>query len=424
MGTAWPQKYHSSRGHASAAATTTTVLAQKNKNNKTALSPVVVVAPSLTPLTPLPRLDYDYGDFLAEDDWDSGTADAASATQHGFATTTTTKIAATAAAVPSVGPAGHSRGRRRRCRSVENDRNPAAVSPVTAGLWRQQQQLSAAHWRPTDAGEDVDDRGSIKASATAATTTTKTTTTMNASNHVTLNRFVRLTITLLITRNLMLRLVQLQTLLASAVVLLTATVNKRDNNNNKPLHQPQQKQQPNAAIQQPTNNNCTVKRRRSAPTTKTKGISLEQNQPQQRQPSDDCWPPSLYCYPVLPAELAPAVVAAAAIVKRVLTESVQVTAATVVRMTEAEAKAGDAAAEEKRMLRRRQREDQTELALECSEWCGSFCRHCSSLTCSRFFMENVTRRSCPGRADRPTEPSARRCSPTRRTTRASVCTSS
>lgn len=408
MGTAWPQKYHSSRGHASAAATTT-VLAQKNKNNKTALSPVAVVAPSLTPLTPvtpLPRLD----------DWDSGTADAASATKHGLATTTTA-IAATAAAVPFVGPAGHSRGRRRRCRSVENDRNPAAVPPVTAGLWRQ--QLSAAHWRPTDAGEDVDDRGSIKASAT---TTTKTTTTMNASNHVTLNRFVRLTITLLITRTLMLRLVQLQTLLASAVVLLTATVNKRENN--KPLHQPQPQQQPNAAIQLPTNNNCTVKRRRSAPTTKTKGINLEQNQPQQRQPSDDCWPPSLYCYPVLPAELAPAVVAAAAILKRVLTKSVQVTAATVVRMTEAEAKAGDAAAEEKRMLRRRQREDQTELALECSGWCGSFCRHCSSLTCSRFFMENVTRRSCPGRADRPTEPSARRCSPTRRTTRASVCTSS
>uniref|UniRef100_A0A8D8G9B4 (northern house mosquito) hypothetical protein n=1 Tax=Culex pipiens TaxID=7175 RepID=A0A8D8G9B4_CULPI len=397
MGTAWPQKYHSSRGHASAA----TVLAL----NKTASSPVVgvVVPPSLTltlTLTPPPPVSR----FRTEDDEPTvTTADAESA----IAATATT-----ATTVPSVGPAGGRERRRWWCRSAGNDRYPVpAAVPVAAGLW----QLSP--WRPTGAGEDLDDRGSIKAvaatpkSATAptSTTTTKTTTTtMNASNHVTLNRFVRLTITLLITRTLMLRLVQLQMLLASAVVVLAATnstVNRDDDNNKQPPHQ--QQQQPNAAIQQPTNNNhsCTVsRRRRSAPTTKTKGTG-------QRQPSDNCWPPSLYCYPV------PAVVA---ILRTVIVanESVKLTA--VVRI-DAVTKETEA---ERGVLKARREGQHDHRALGCSEWCGCFCRHCSSLTCSRFFTENVTRRSCPGPGGRPTERSARRCSRTRRTTRASVCTSS
>lgn len=365
MGTAWPQKYHSSRGHASAA----TVLAL----NKTASSPVAVVAShlptlqtlALTPPPPVSR-------FRTEDDEPTvTTADAESAT----ATTATT--------VPSVGPAGGRERRRWWCRSAGNDRYPVpAAVPVAAGLW----QLSP--WRPTGAGEDLDDRGSIKAvaatpkSATAptstATTTKTTTTTMNASNHVTLNRFVRLTITLLITRTLMLRLVQLQMLLASVVVVLAATnstVNRADddddnNNNKQPPHQ--QQQQPNAAIQQPTNNNhnCTVsRRRRSAPTTKTKGTGQ-----QQRHPSGDCWPPSLYCYPV------PAAAAVVAILRIVgAKESVKVTA--VVRI--------DAVTREKErgVLKARREGQHDHRALGCSEWCGCFCRHCSSLTCSRFFTE-------------------------------------
>lgn len=369
MGTAWPQKYHSSRGHASAA----TVLAQP----KTASSPVVVpspLTPTLAPpLTPPPVSWFRplCDDFRATEDEEPVTADAESA---GSATTAT----ATATTVPSVGPAGGRQRRRRRCRSVGNDRNPATV-PVAAGLW----QLSP--WRPTGAGEDLDDRGSIKAvaatSGSATTNTTTTTTTMNASNHVTLNRFVRLTITLLITRILMLRLVQLRMLLASVAVLAVNSTVNRSADDKQPLHQNQQKQQqPNAAIQQTTNNNCTVSRRRSAPTTKTKGTDLEQQQRRQRllrQPSDDCWPPSLYCYPV------PAVVA---ILRIVATESVEMTAAAAAVVVRIDTKENEV----ERALKGRQRpqrEGQRDLALECSEWCGCFCRHCSSLTCSRFFME-------------------------------------
>ncbi|KAL9694091.1 hypothetical protein quinque_013376 [Culex quinquefasciatus] len=72
MGTAWPQKYHSSRGHASAA----TVLAL----NKTASSPVAVVAShlptlqtlALTPPPPVSRFRTEDDEPTLEDENDDG----------------------------------------------------------------------------------------------------------------------------------------------------------------------------------------------------------------------------------------------------------------------------------------------------------------------------------------------------------------
>ncbi|XP_055598287.1 uncharacterized protein LOC129747907 [Uranotaenia lowii] len=74
--------------------------------------------------------------------------------------------------------------------------------------------------RPWQIGDDRDGRASIKAAQSAtANTKTNTRTTMNASNQqVILNRFVRLTITLLITRTLMLRPL-VQQLLATVMMV-------------------------------------------------------------------------------------------------------------------------------------------------------------------------------------------------------------
>lgn len=357
MGTAWPQKYHSSRGHASAAAT---VLAQ-NKN--TAPSPVsqnpAATAPptlTLTPQTPPESFatvrHCRHRRRRHDDSWfQRPTPDAVSA--H------TTD--------PSVGPAA-GRARQRPRFGVGNGRSPAAAVPVAAGL-----PLSAAHWRPIGNAAD-DDRGSIKATSgtgtasSSNTVTTTTTTTMNASNHVTLNRFVRLTITLLITRTLMLRLVQLQLLIASVVVVLAANSTFADDDDTKrsekPPHQQPKQQQPNAAIQT-TNNNCTVR-------TKTKGMGQQQRRQlrQLRQPaSDGCWPPSLYCYPVPAA----AVVIVTVRVNRK-------------RQSLEELSPGEAAV----IVEEVQAGSQPAAALEwseCSGWCGCSCQRCSLLTCSRFFME-------------------------------------
>lgn len=397
MGTAWPQKYHSSRGHASAAAT---VLAQNKKTAPSPASRIPATAPptlTLTPQTPpesFATVRHCRHRRRHDDSWfQRPTPDAVSAP--------TTD--------PSVGPAA-GRARQRQRFGVGNERSPAAAVPVAAGL-----PLSAAHWRPTG-NEADDDRGSIKATpgiGTASsrdTVTTTTTTTMNASNHVTLNRFVRLTITLLITRTLMLRLVQLQLLIASVVVLAAnATFDDDDADDTKrrekPPHQQPKQQQPNAAIQT-TNNNCTVR-------TKTKGMGQQPQQRRRRQlrqpASDGCWPPSLYCYPV--AIFRNVTVTVRHNRKRQLLLQSELTAGEAAMIGE-EVQAGSqpaAAAHE---------------WPGCSGWCGCSCQRCSLLTCSRFFMESVTKRSCPGPADRPTAPSARRCSATRRTTRASVCTSS
>lgn len=431
MGTAWPQKYHSSRGHASAilaqnktsshvalanASTTTKTLAEPaapkvqqrrrrqrrpRQPSSNRLEPTTATPAATTTKSPHQQRQNGRPQPASFSGKSEGTSDAADV-------------------VHSVGPVG--------------DRNSSVSLPLSTstgtGVGKADDcsvlrpvaaQLSLYLWwllfakaifstriddpgrcwfRPLTEGwyhAIAGGQGSIKALPirdykrhSATTKSTTTTTTMNASNQITLNRFIRLTVTLLITRTLMLRRLLLTT--TTAVVLMS------DRNQTK-------KKQPNAAIV------TSIVRSRLRP-VKTMVKTTTPRWPQFYGYSNCCWPSS-YRHP-LPYSAASATTAVAIIshsvprqhhgdddnnnnnnsnsnnndeVKRLIAIHAVVVVAVVVKAKKTQEMNDNDDDEDGSLDNRSQMVTRRSQPVVFRKWSNYSCQHCSLLTCSRFFTE-------------------------------------
>lgn len=439
MGTAWPQKYHSSRGHASAILAQTQTFSHVATANATTQQAIVERSvqcrrpPSPTRSKPTRQGIADtFSHGCTTKSESNGGSGAAGADLYGGPVDVRSSNARQAQYTCVVTDASH----------VDETCPVAAELPLC--LWwlllvkaifstlnspgHCWSRSPAEGWPLATAG----DQESIKALRQSSAAAQITTTTMNASNQVTLNRFIRLTVTLLITRTLLLR----RLVLATAVVALLSDRNQTN------------KIQPNAAIVI-----STVRRRR---------CRLRLNWPQPYDYSNCCWSSS--CRHPLPYSAASA---SATTVVAIISHSVPrrqlgddkdetgsyspssnlvrlVTAVPVVAvMKEVAAKTAKTTTMPERIPPETNSCFDEEVAdgdgIKCGhqvqaarrsqpagfrKWSDFSCQHYSLLTCSRFSMESVIKRSCPGVAVPRMVPSAPRCSPTRRTIHASVCTSS
>lgn len=442
MGTAWPQKYHSSRGHARA------ILAQNKTFSHVALANATtrhtIAEPSVQyrrPPSPKPS---------------KATATAAFPRRISSNSEHNGSIGAAGVDLPD-GPVDDRSSDARLAQSTCVDSDAAStgeVYPVAAQLPSDLWWLLLAKaifstlnipgqhcwsrppsegWRLDTAGDQEGIKALQRRSYAAAKITTTTTTTMNASNQVTLNRFIRLTVTLLITRTLLLRRLVLAT---AAIVALLSDRNPTN-----------KMKQPNAAI---VIISSVPRRRRSR-------CRLRSSWPRPYDYSNCCWSSS--CRHPLPCS--------AAIATATATTAVAIISHSVPRRQHCDdLNEAESYGLQKWLVVNNSQNSQVAVAVMkivatktapetngCSDeevvdedpnvqcgrtvqtvrrsqpavfrkWFDCSCQHCSLLTCSRFSMESVIKRSCPGAEVPPMELLARRCLPTRRTTRASVCTSS